>query len=151
MKSAEQTRVLGEREAWEKELTWDDIQEMKHTWRVAQEMMRIIPPVFGNFKRVIKDTSFSGFNIPKGWQVTVRINQKNGIEYVLTVKKNNGFRYSGYQVGLTWTRTSSQSQRNLTHLVSKLLQNHILHILTYHLGQAQGFAQAASLQELRFC
>lgn len=86
MKSAEQTRVLGEREAWEKELTWDDIQKMKYTWRVAQEMMRIIPPVFGNFKRVINDTSFSGFNIPKGWQVTVRINQKNGIEYVLTVK-----------------------------------------------------------------
>ncbi|PWA46741.1 cytochrome P450 [Artemisia annua] len=50
-------------------LTWGDIQKMKYTWRVAQELMRIIPPVFGSFRKVVKDTSFGGFNIPKGWQV----------------------------------------------------------------------------------
>ncbi|OWM77473.1 hypothetical protein CDL15_Pgr016870 [Punica granatum] len=50
-------------------LTWEDIQSMKFTWRVAQELMRIIPPVFGNFKKALQDLSFGGYDIPKGWQV----------------------------------------------------------------------------------
>ncbi|KAL6291205.1 hypothetical protein ACE6H2_008715 [Prunus campanulata] len=50
-------------------LTWSEIQMMKHTWRVAQELMRLTPPVFGNFKCASRDTSFDGFHIPKGWKV----------------------------------------------------------------------------------
>ncbi|PQM36218.1 cytochrome P450 716B1-like [Prunus yedoensis var. nudiflora] len=42
---------------------------MKHTWRVAQELMRLTPPVFGNFKCASRDTTFDGFHIPKGWKV----------------------------------------------------------------------------------
>ncbi|XP_024973858.1 cytochrome P450 716B1-like [Cynara cardunculus var. scolymus] len=53
----------------DRNLTWDDIQKMKYTWRVAQELMRIIPPVFGSFRKAVNDTSFGGFDIPKGWQV----------------------------------------------------------------------------------
>ncbi|XP_047331347.1 taxadiene 5-alpha hydroxylase-like [Impatiens glandulifera] len=56
-------------EKGEKKLTWADMQKMKYTWRVAQEMMRIIPPVFGNFRMASKDICFDGFDIPKGWQV----------------------------------------------------------------------------------
>ncbi|KAF9612824.1 hypothetical protein IFM89_004234 [Coptis chinensis] len=36
---------------------------MKYTWRVAQELMRVTPPVFGNFKKTTKDTSFGGFEM----------------------------------------------------------------------------------------
>nr|QNS30020.1 cytochrome P450 [Nothapodytes nimmoniana] len=50
-------------------LTWSDLQKMKYTWRVAQELMRLIPPVFGSFRKAIKETSFAGYVIPKGWQV----------------------------------------------------------------------------------
>ncbi|XP_047329855.1 taxadiene 5-alpha hydroxylase-like [Impatiens glandulifera] len=53
----------------EDKLTWADTQKMKYTWRVAQELMRIIPPVFGNFRTASKDICFDGFDIPKGWQV----------------------------------------------------------------------------------
>ncbi|GJV43764.1 taxadiene 5-alpha hydroxylase-like protein [Tanacetum coccineum] len=66
----EQTEIQKEIKGREDQnLTWGDIQKMKYTWRVAQELMRIIPPVFGSFRKVVKDTSFDGFNIPKGWQV----------------------------------------------------------------------------------
>ncbi|KAI3667809.1 hypothetical protein L6452_42878 [Arctium lappa] len=66
----EQVEIQRDREGrddWN--LTWDDIQKMKYTWRVAQELMRIIPPVFGSFRKAVNDTSFGGFDIPKGWQV----------------------------------------------------------------------------------
>ena len=46
---------------------------MKYTWRVAQEVMRFYPPIFGNFRLTRRDISFDGFYIPKGWQV--KINQ----------------------------------------------------------------------------
>lgn len=54
----------------EDRLTWAEIQKMKYTWRVAQELMRIIPPVFGSFRTAVKDTEYEGYDIPKGWQVT---------------------------------------------------------------------------------
>ncbi|XP_050156323.1 taxadiene 5-alpha hydroxylase-like [Malus sylvestris] len=50
-------------------LRWSEIQMMKHTWRVAQELMRLTPPAFGNFKCASRDTSFDGFDIPKGYKV----------------------------------------------------------------------------------
>ncbi|KAI7742772.1 hypothetical protein M8C21_031504 [Ambrosia artemisiifolia] len=66
----EQTEIQRDIEGREDHnLTWDDIQRMKYTWRVAQELMRIIPPVFGSFRKVVNDTTFGGFDIPKGWQV----------------------------------------------------------------------------------
>ncbi|KAJ0966371.1 hypothetical protein J5N97_027509 [Dioscorea zingiberensis] len=66
----EQTAIIKERhEKSNGELTWSEIQKMKYTWRVAQEIMRMIPPVFGNFRKAMKDINFGGYNIPKGWQV----------------------------------------------------------------------------------
>ncbi|KAF8397112.1 hypothetical protein HHK36_016019 [Tetracentron sinense] len=65
----EQMGILKDREEPQRQLTWNDIQKMKFTWRVAQELMRIIPPVFGSFRSAVKDTSFGGYDIPKGWQV----------------------------------------------------------------------------------
>ncbi|XP_050367643.1 beta-amyrin 28-monooxygenase-like [Argentina anserina] len=50
-------------------LTWGDLSKMKYTWRVAQETLRIIPPVFGGFRNALKDIEFAGFLIPKGWQI----------------------------------------------------------------------------------
>ncbi|KAF9587808.1 hypothetical protein IFM89_005683 [Coptis chinensis] len=50
-------------------LTWDDLTKMKYTWRVALEILRISPPVFGGFRKTLKDVEFGGYLIPKGWQV----------------------------------------------------------------------------------
>ncbi|KAI3879272.1 hypothetical protein MKW92_048279 [Papaver armeniacum] len=63
-----QQQQQGEGEADER-LTWGDVAKMKYTWRVIQEVMRVIPPFFGSFRTAIKDTSYGGYDIPKGWQV----------------------------------------------------------------------------------
>ncbi|KAF6170953.1 hypothetical protein GIB67_014770 [Kingdonia uniflora] len=61
---------LRKRRSGEEKLTWTDLQSMKYTWRVAQELMRIIPLVFGNFREAAKDLYFGGYFIPKGWKVS---------------------------------------------------------------------------------
>ncbi|RCV13278.1 hypothetical protein SETIT_2G334100v2 [Setaria italica] len=50
-------------------LTWEDLQSMRLTWRVALETLRMIPPIFGSFRRAMEDIEFDGYVIPKGWQV----------------------------------------------------------------------------------
>ncbi|XP_075516186.1 cytochrome P450 716B1-like [Primulina tabacum] len=50
-------------------LTWDDLTRMKYTWRVATETLRMNPPVFFTFRKVLQDFEYEGYLIPKGWQV----------------------------------------------------------------------------------
>jgi cytochrome P450 len=33
----------------------------------------MIPPVFGSFRKALKDTCYGGYDIPKGWQVRLFI------------------------------------------------------------------------------
>lgn len=54
-------------------LTWEDIAKMKYTWKVALETLRMVPPVFGGFRKTLKDIEYGGFIIPKGWQVSERL------------------------------------------------------------------------------
>ncbi|GAV68644.1 p450 domain-containing protein [Cephalotus follicularis] len=50
-------------------LTWEDLAKMKYTWRVAMETMRIFPPIFGAFRKALKDIEYEGYIIPKGWTI----------------------------------------------------------------------------------
>jgi cytochrome P450 family 26 subfamily A len=50
-------------------LTWEDLSKMKYTWRVATEMLRLVPPVFGGFRTVLKDIEYEGYTIPKDWKL----------------------------------------------------------------------------------
>ncbi|KAM0853346.1 hypothetical protein ACQ4PT_051138 [Festuca glaucescens] len=50
-------------------LTWVDLSNMKFTWRVALETLRIVPVVVASYKIALDDIEFGGYSIPKGWQV----------------------------------------------------------------------------------
>ena len=50
-------------------LDWEDLAKMKYMWRVALETLRLVPPMFGDFRRALLDVEFDGYLIPKGWQV----------------------------------------------------------------------------------
>jgi cytochrome P450 len=50
-------------------LTWEDLSNMKYTWRVVMETLRIFPPIFGGFRKTHKDIDYNGYLIPKGWQI----------------------------------------------------------------------------------
>lgn len=43
---------------------------MKYTWKVVMEVLRMYPPVFGGFRRAMKDIDYDRYIIPKGWQVS---------------------------------------------------------------------------------
>ncbi|KAL9661289.1 hypothetical protein QQ045_026113 [Rhodiola kirilowii] len=50
-------------------LRWEDLAKMKYTWRVAMEVLRMYPPVFGGFRKAVKDIQYDGYIIPKNWQI----------------------------------------------------------------------------------
>ncbi|XP_071698899.1 cytochrome P450 716B2-like [Rutidosis leptorrhynchoides] len=50
-------------------LTWEDLNKMKYTWRVASETLGMYPPLNLTFRRAAKDIEYGGYIIPKGWQV----------------------------------------------------------------------------------
>lgn len=66
----EQKKVVIVRRENDGKISWSEMQTMKYTWRVAQEVLRLSPPVTGNMKTVTRDTKFDGFDIPQGWKVT---------------------------------------------------------------------------------
>ncbi|KAJ4726093.1 Cytochrome P450 [Melia azedarach] len=50
-------------------LRWEDLAKMKYTWRVALETLRMFPPIFGGFRKALKDIEYGGYLIPQGWQI----------------------------------------------------------------------------------
>jgi cytochrome P450 len=56
-------------------LTVEQLKEMTYLEQVLREVLRLIPPVRGIFRKVINACEFGGYEIPKGWSVACGINQ----------------------------------------------------------------------------
>ncbi|XP_057793535.1 beta-amyrin 6-beta-monooxygenase-like [Salvia miltiorrhiza] len=47
-------------------LTWQDVENMKYSWNVARETLRLVPPSPGTFREATTDITFAGYTIPTG-------------------------------------------------------------------------------------
>lgn len=64
----EQEEIASQKKPGEK-LNWADVQNMKYTWKVIQETLRLRSPSPGGLKKATQDLDFNGYLIPKGWTV----------------------------------------------------------------------------------
>ena len=55
-------------------LTLDLLKQMTYLDQVIKEVMRLVPPVGGGFREVLRDCEYGGFTIPKGWATLYQIN-----------------------------------------------------------------------------
>ncbi|KAK9910417.1 hypothetical protein M0R45_034380 [Rubus argutus] len=77
-------------------LKWDDLQKMKYSWNVAQEVLRLAPPVQGAFRVALTDFVFNGFTIPKGWKLFWSANSTHkSVEYFPEPEKFDPSRFEG--------------------------------------------------------
>lgn len=54
-------------------LTFETLKQMTYLEQVLKEVLRLIPPVGGGFRRVLKACEFQGYQIPEGWTVLYQI------------------------------------------------------------------------------
>ncbi|WP_229423997.1 cytochrome P450 [Moorena producens] len=68
-------------------LTIEQLKQMTYLEQVLKEVLRIIPPVSGLFRKVIQSFEFEGYLIPQGWTVLCQITETH----------NNGEIYQDHQ------------------------------------------------------
>ncbi len=56
-------------------ITLEQLKQMTYLEQVLQEVLRLIPPVGGGFRKVLKDCEFKGYHIPQGWSLIYQINE----------------------------------------------------------------------------
>lgn len=68
-------RLRQEQQRWNTDspLTLEVLREMTYLEQVLTEVMRLVPPVGGVFRSVLKTCEFGGYQIPEGWSVLCSI------------------------------------------------------------------------------
>ncbi len=71
------TRLCAEQEQFDhsQPLSIEELKQMVYLEQVLKEVLRLIPPVGGGFRKVIQDCEFKGYLIPKGWTLQYQINE----------------------------------------------------------------------------
>jgi len=56
-------------------LTMEYLKEMTYLEQVIKEVMRVLPPVAGGFRKVLKPFDFNGYSVPQDWMALYQIVQ----------------------------------------------------------------------------
>ncbi len=56
-------------------LNMDLLKEMTYLEQTIKEVLRLVPPVGGGFRRVVQNCEFNNYQIPEGWMVLYQITQ----------------------------------------------------------------------------
>ena len=62
--------------------TLEDLKAMVYLEQVLKEVMRLIPPIGGAFRKAIETFEFGGYRIPKGWNLQYQIAQTHKDEEI---------------------------------------------------------------------
>lgn len=54
-------------------LSIENLHQMTYLDQILKEVLRVIPPVGGGFRKVIKSCEFNGYLIPEGWSIIYQI------------------------------------------------------------------------------
>jgi retinoid hydroxylase len=68
-RAREEQRSLGDQP-----LDFELLKQMPYLDQILKEVLRVVPPVGGGFRSVLKDCEYGGFRIPAGWQSLYQIN-----------------------------------------------------------------------------
>ncbi|WPF88811.1 cytochrome P450 [Cyanobacterium aponinum AL20118] len=71
----------------ESDFTMEQIKKMTYLDQVLKEVERLYPPVAGGFRGVVKPFVYSGYYVPKGWQVLYRIERTHKDPNIYTEPK----------------------------------------------------------------
>ncbi|MGA9381450.1 MAG: cytochrome P450 [Phormidium sp.] len=63
-------------------LTMEHLKQMNYLEMVSKEVLRIVPPVGGGFRKVVKSCEFNGYSIPEGWSVFYQIGRTHADESI---------------------------------------------------------------------
>ena len=66
---AEQQDLVGQA------LNLDTLRQMTYLEQVLKEVLRVVPPVGGGFRKVLQTCEYGGYQIPQGWTVLYQINR----------------------------------------------------------------------------
>ena len=119
--------------------TLEDIKQMTYLEQVLKEVMRIIPPVGGGFREAVETFEFSGYRIPKGWNLQYQIAQTHQDEEIYpesdrfdperfapenSADKQASFGYIPFGGGLRECIGKEFARLEMRLFASKLLQNY---------------------------
>jgi cytochrome P450 len=63
--------------AFNEPLTMDQLKQMTYLEQVIKEVLRILPPVGGGFRKVLKPFELNGYSVPEGWIALYQIAQSH--------------------------------------------------------------------------
>jgi cytochrome P450 len=69
---------------FEEPLTLEHLKQMSYLEQVLQEVLRVIPPVGGGFREVIKPCELNGYLIPQGWSALYQVGKTHKDSSVYT-------------------------------------------------------------------